>query len=106
MVENGVPFCRDKTGDPLRAGGGGGKATRFISTRESAGAPSPGPLFLQCRQPGGRIVKGGNCVLYFGGEYDIIEFPKGYSQARKPLIQGMKATCFSIPGPLGKDESR
>jgi len=21
MVENGVPFCRDKTGDPLRAGG-------------------------------------------------------------------------------------
>ena len=31
MVENGVPFCRDKTGDPLRAGG----------RRRGGGAPPP-----------------------------------------------------------------
>ena len=52
MVENGVSFCRDKTGDPLRAGGGGGWAapTRpeapsgpagLLRQSRSAAAPRP-----------------------------------------------------------------
>ena len=55
MVENGVPFCRDKTGDPLRAGGGGAAALpqqtqRPLGASGRVGAAHPPPP-----------PRGGNC---------------------------------------------